>query len=1176
MSVTMAVLNAVAWTVAPPDPGAAVLADALHVPLLVAALLRRRGLATVDAARGFLEPRLEDLADPASVPRMTEAVEIVAGALASGRRIAVHGDYDVDGISATAILLRGLRSLGADPLWYLPHRLRDGYGLGVAAVDSLAAGGAGVLIAADCGIAAFDAIARARALGLDVVVLDHHTPPEQLPPATIVEPIFGPDVPAAPSAAGLAFLFVWALRGHTSRTPALPADLAALAALGTAADVVPLLGDNRRMVAAGLAQMTTAPAAGLRALIEEAGIQGPLEAWQIGWLLGPRLNAPGRLGDPAPALRLLLTDDPAEGQSLARELTETNRERQAILDQVLAEAAAQAEADRSAPAFVVAGEGWHPGVVGLVAGRLAEQYGRPAVAIALAEGSGRGSARSVAGFNLVDALDDCRAQLTGFGGHPMAAGVTIAAEAVADFRRRFQEVAAAWAAGAVGRRGVDVDAEVTLADMTPELVAHLNRLAPFGPGNRQPVLAVKGVRAMARRLVGEGAHLRLGVTDGVSFLEAIGFAMAPWGELLTFTDAAVNLAFTPERDRFDPARVRLRLRALEVPGVDPEAILADTGLLVDRLFRRAADYIDEGRYEPVEDAGAFYTKIVGVTFEDRQALLAHVKEGDRLRLRREPTNPHDPHAIQVRTDDGRVLGYLKAPLAGRLAPSMDAGARYAVIASRPTGGGERHLGMNIYVERQGEEAYAAPAPRPGVWGGSSGPDVIERLTIHVNEGRPLRPAIAEALASFSARQTAVLTLSPGRGRAAAIAGGAALAARDGGWGLVVAPHRAQVMRRAEQVTRRVAPLGLRVVAVHGLLGLRARERAAAALRAGEVDVVVASAELVPEGDLLAPYYDRIAGVVLEAPAPGFALPPELAPLPTLAVTDGVRARDVARAHAGAAIFHDAVLRPPLEIVDRRADGDTAVEEALSTGGRSIVYTVERQECTALAARIRERGRGESRVGYLHGGLPARLRQIIAQAFREGRLDVLVATGALDEEALLFDVRHAVVASLPPDIDQFLALCGAAGGDRSPASVWLAFDQKDAEARRRALDERAPDRDVLVKVYRALRAWRGEGAFLWPDDETWTHVSGAVPGLPRGAVDAACAILEEAGLAARESVPGRPGGAAWQIQLIPVETRKDLGASFRYREGLREREAFEGFATWIARAGPADVARAVGA
>lgn len=1179
MSITMAVLNRTAWSVPPPDREAGGLADALGVHPLVAALLRRRGLVTVETARAFLEPRLEDLSDPAGFPHMDDAVETVARALASGRRIAVHGDYDVDGISAAAILLRGLRNLGADPLWYLPHRLRDGYGLGVAAVETLAAAGAGVLIAADCGITAFEAISRARALGLDVVVLDHHTPPALLPPATIVDVMRGADDSAPPSAAGLAFFFLWGLRRYLGRTPVLPSDLAPLAALGTCADVVPLLGDNRRLVAAGLRQMGVAPAAGLRALIDEAGIQGPVEAWQVGWQLGPRLNAPGRLGDPNPALDLLLTDDPAQALLLARGLSEANRERQAILDRALAEATVQAESDLRAPAFVVAAQGWHPGVVGLVAARLVEQYGRPAVAIALAGASGRGSARSVAGFNLVEALGACRGHLSGFGGHPMAAGVTIAAEDVADFRREFQEVAAAWAAGTADRGGLDVDAEVTLADLTVPLIAQLERLAPFGPGNRQPVLAVTGVRAVARRLVGDGAHLRTGVTDGLTFIEAIGFAMAPWGELLTFTDAAVNLAFTAERDRYDPERVRLRLRAIEIPGVDPESILADTGLLVDRLFRRAADYIDEGPDEPIERAGAFYTKIVGVTFEERQTLLGQVREGDRLRLRREPANPHDPHAIQVTMHDGRVLGYLNAHLAGRLGPSVDAGARYTVIASRVTGGGDRTLGLNIYLEKQEDDAPVSTMSRRSAWEGGQAPDVVGRVAIHVNEGRAFPPATRNALLAFAEGRTAVLGLAPGRGQAAAIAAGAGLMVREGKWGLVVAPHRVHVMRRAEQLMRRLAPLGLRVLPLHGLLDLRARERAAAALRAGEIDIVVASAEVVRDSSLLAPYSDRIAGVVLDAPSVHIALPPDLATLPALIVTNGTHAGSLARTRSEALAFCDAAPRLAPRVIDRRnANREAAVEEALSTGEKAVVYTVERQECVALAARMREGQRDRaSRIGYLHGGLPARLRQIIAQAFREGRLDVLVATGALDEEALLPDARHVVLASHPRDREQFLAICGSAGGERIPVSLRLAWDRGDAEAHRRTLEERAPGRDMLVKIYRALREWRGAEAFVWPDEETWTRLSGAVPGVSRGAIGAACAIFEEAGLAAQESVPGRPvGGPAWQIQLIPVEARRDLGTSLRYREGLREREAFEAFAAWIAQAGPAEVAREVSA
>jgi single-stranded-DNA-specific exonuclease len=1174
----MAVLNKITWNVAPADPGAEALASALGVHPLVAALLRKRGATTVEAARAFLEPRLDDLADPAGIPRMTEAAGMVAQALGSDRRIAVHGDYDVDGISATAIVLRGLRSLGADPLWYLPHRIRDGYGLGVAAVEALASAGARVLIAADCGITAFEAIARARSLGLDVIVLDHHAARGERPPATVVEPARGPDVAAVPCAAGLAFLFIWALRRSLDRAPALPSELSALAALGTGADVVPLLGDNRRFLAAGLEQLRAAPSAGLLALIDEAGIQGPVEAWQIGWLLGPRLNAPGRLGDPGPALRLLLTDDPVEAQSLARDLGEANRERQAILDQVLTEAMAQAAVDPSVPALVVAGEGWHPGVAGLVAGRLVEQYRRPAIVIALAGGSGRGSARSVEGFNLVEALEACRTHLSGFGGHPMAAGLSIAAEAVADFRRHFQEVAKTWAAGAEVRGEVNVDAEVTLADLTVPLVEQLERLGPFGPGNRQPLLAVRGVRAVARRLVGDGAHLRIGVTDGVSFLEAIGFAMAPLGELLTFTDAAVNLAVTPERDRFDPDRVRLRLRALEIPGVDPEVILADTGLLIDRLFRRAADYVDEGRYEAVEEARAFYTKVVGVTFEQRQTLIAQVKEGDRLRLRREPANAHDPHAIQVTMDDGRVLGYLRAHLAGRLAPSMDAGARYTVIAARVTGGGDRTFGMNIYLERQEDDAFMSTAASPrAAWGGLTAPDVIGRLAIPVNEGRPFRPAVAEALAALGGGRTVVLGLPSGRGRAEAIAGAAALVTRDRGWALVVSARRVQAMHRAEQLAHRLAPLGLRVMPVHGLLGLSARERAAAALRAGDVDVVVASAEAVGEA-LLAPYRDRVAGIVLDALPDQFSLPSGLAGLPVLGVTQRSRVRTLARSLGSPVTLCDPSPRSALRIADRRSapDRNVVVEEALSTGEKAIVYTVERQECVALAAQMRERSRERaSRIGYLHGGLPTRLRQIIAQAFREGRLQVLVATGALDEEALPHDVRHVVIASLHPDGDQFLAACGSGGDDHVPVTLWVAFGRGDVEARRRALDQRVPGRDLLVKMYRALRAWRGDGTFAWPDDETWAHVSGAVPGVTRAALSAACAIFEDVGLAVRESVPERlPGGPAWQIQLVPAEVRKDLGESFRYREGLREREAFEAFAAWIEQAGPAELLRAV--
>jgi len=1164
----MSVRDRSAWVVAPRDPGAEDLARALGVSPIVGAVLCRRGAVTVEAAREFLHPSLDRVSDPDTVPGMRLAADRLAEALRAREPIAIHGDYDVDGIAATAILVRGLRALGGDPRWYLPHRLHDGYGLGTRAVETLASQGARVLIAVDCGITAVEAVTRARALGLDVLVVDHHTPGAEPPPALIVAP--GDSAGSvAPCAAGLAFLLIWALRRCLDASSPPPAELAALAALGTVADVVPLLGDNRRLAAAGLLQLRAAPPAGLRALIDVCAVQGPVEAWHIGWQLGPRLNAPGRLGDPAPALRLLLTDDPAEARELAGALDEANRERQAVLEQVLGEAIAQAEREPDAPALVVAGDGWHPGVVGLVAGRLAELYRRPAVAVTLAAGVGRGSARSVEGFHLVDALAACREHLVGFGGHAMAAGLSLDASALDGFRRAFQDVAAARAPREAAP--LLVDAEVMLGEVTTSFLEALDRLAPFGVGNPRPVCAVRGVRVVTRRLVGDGAHLRMGVTDGAVVVEAIGFAMAAWGELLAFTDAPVDLAFVPEPDRFDPGRVRLRLRALDIPGVDPATVLSDTGALVDRLFRRADDYLDERGGDRGEDATEFYTKVAGVTFDDRQAAIGALREGDPLTLVREPENPHDPHAVRVLAAGGRMLGYLNAKLAGRVAPAIDAGGRYHVTVSRVTGGGDRSFGVNVYVEREDEAPAASGASSSRrTWRALDRETARARLPIYVHGGRPLRPAHAAALAEVAAGRSAVLSAPPGRGWVAAIAGAAAHAVRGDRGALVVTPLWSDAVHRGEQLASRLGALGLRVQPAHGFLGVGARDLAAAALRAGDADVVVASVEAVRDGTLLAPWLARAAVVVLDglSSTDAQALPAALAERPSLIVVEPQEAAAALRGHPRATVLRDDPPRPLLRMEDQRGalDADAVVEEVLKSGEKGIVYTVSPAECVRVAAWLRSRA-AAGRIGYVHEGLPARLRQLVAQAFGEGRLDVLVTTG-VDEEALPLDLRRAVVGAFPAGRRTFLAACGTVGLDRRPSVVTLAFGPQARAARRLAVDAHAPGRDLLVRIYRALRAWRAGGPFLWPDEESWARVRADVPEATRSAVGAACAIFEEVGLAVREGA-----GGVWQVRLVPADARRDLHASLRFREGARERDAFETFAAWVDRVTPQEMQRA---
>lgn len=1167
-----------AWLVAPPDGEAAGLADALGVHPLTAELLRRRGVRTLEDAERFLHPRLADLSDPATLCGMRAAVERVAQAIAAGDRIAIHGDYDVDGISSTAVLLRGLGAVGTaatPPLWYLPHRLRDGYGLSERAVEALAADGARLLIASDCGITATSAVARAGTLGVDVVVLDHHTPGSERPAAIIVQPRRDGQSATPLCAAGLALMFVMALRRHLGLLPAIPPGLVSLAALGTVADVVPLIEDNRRIVAAGLEEIRVGPLPGLAALTEIAEVTGPVTTWHVSWQLAPRLNAPGRLGDPSPSLRLLLTDDDVEARALARDLNAVNRERQEILERTMAEAVLQAESLDQAPAFVVAGEGWHPGIVGLVAGRLAERYHRPAVAIGLSEGSGRGSARSVPGFNLVDALAACEGHLLAFGGHAMAAGLTIAGESIPEFREAFSALAEPGSAERAAASRMFVDAEVRLADLTPPLVSEFARLAPFGAGNPEPVFGVTGVRTLRRRVVGDGRHLRLDVTDGTATLEAIGFAMAAPAELLIFTEALVDLAVVPAEDPEAPGCVRLRVVALDVPGVDPERMLRDTGALVDRLFSRAAEYLDGPRGPGVEDAPAFYSKIAGVTFDGRQQFLAALHAGDRLRLVREPANPHDSHAVRVTTHDGRTLGYLRAPLAGRLAPSIDAGARYRAVVVAVTGGGDRPMGVNILLEREAETAQdmgAGPAGSPvpvrlAARDGLAGLALGERLTAELSARFQLAPSHRDAVAAILGGTRSAILLPPGRGVASVLACGAAAAARDGRCTLVVAPLRRQVMHRADQIRSRLTPLGFRVCAIHGLQSIRERERADAAVRAGEADVVVASWEAVAGGWAQA-HAHRIAAVLGDRLS--FADAAALAELVPATPASLVNPSGYAGAAPGPAgdsdnpsiVVREEAMRTGVRMIDRRAaaDRDRLVEEVVNRGEKCVVYAIGREECVRLAARLRDSAGGDARLAYLHSGLPARVRHIVLQAFRERRLEVLVATSALDEEALPPDVRHVVIAALPPDLEHLADGLGALGFNDRPVSVTVLFGPDEVPPRRAALNARVPDRPQLAALYRALAGWRGDAAVSWPNEETWAYLRAAVPGLTPGAVDAAFAIFEEAGVAAREVA-----GDHMDVQFSSG-TRRDLTTSLRYREGRREREAFEQCAGWALGAG----------
>jgi len=554
------------------DPAAVTrLGRELGIHPLAARVLASRGLADVGAAERFLAPRLEDLPDPFSMRGMEPAVARIARAVGAGERIACYGDYDVDGVTSTVLLAGFLGAAGADVVTYTPHRLVEGYGLNCAAVGRLATQGVRLLVTLDCGITSVAEVEEARRLGVDVVVVDHHTVPVELPAAAA---ILNPHQPGCgyPSkhlaAVGVTFNLALALRrrlreggrfGPSRPEPNLK-DVLDLVALGTVADVVPLLEVNRVLVRWGLAEIARARRPGLRALKRVAGIAegGPVSAGQVGFRLAPRINAAGRLDDAGRGVRLLLARDESAAAPLAEELDHENRARQDIERQMLEEALADA-ADRvasGARGLVLARDGWHPGVVGIVASRVVERFHRPAVLVGVAGGVGKGSGRGIEGFHLYDALAACSAHLTRFGGHRHAAGLTVDAAAIEAYREAFEREASSRLADEDLVPRTRIEGWVDAALLDESAAGDLDRLAPFGAGNPEPVFGLRTRAARVRQVGAGGAHLKLTLADR----DAIGFSL---GDRLHLCGGPVEAAVTLGFDDWNGSR-RLQLRVRDL------------------------------------------------------------------------------------------------------------------------------------------------------------------------------------------------------------------------------------------------------------------------------------------------------------------------------------------------------------------------------------------------------------------------------------------------------------------------------------------------------------------------------------------------------------------------------------------------------------------------------------
>lgn len=1185
---------------------ASMLEAACGVSSLAARIMAGRGISTSEQARAFLMPSLDrDWEDPALIPGLEEVVDRLDRALDAGETVAVFGDFDVDGISATCLLTSALRELGADVVPFIPRRFDEGYGLSAAAVDRLLElVRPDLIVTVDTGIAAAREVAALLEAGIDVAITDHHEPGDLVPVGVAVcDPKLDPSCPSRELAGvGVALKVVCSLGARRGR-PELWKSYTDLATLGTVSDMMLLEGENRSLVAEGMRRLRAAQRPGLSALAVMARRSlDQITADDLAYSLIPRLNAAGRMDDPAIALDLLMASDPEEAGALAARLEEINQERRSIEAQLAEDAVAMVEATYDGGrVIVVGGEGWHEGVKGIVASRLVARYHVPVLLFTISDGIARGSGRSVGSVNLFQAVEQCSDLLIRFGGHAGAVGVTLEAGNLDAFRDRMQDIVGALPDDDFQDKS-PVAAQVCLSEMNVATVESLAVMQPFGQGNEVPLLAATGVTMGDRRRRGEdGRHFSFCATDASGSAQCIMFN-ADDVESLAEYDGAVDLVFEPKVEVWQ-GRVSCKLHVKDVLRRDqPEEadVSAHTASLVDGLFDRAEEFLNESEIAGLANARQFHTKVAGVSFDDRQQVARTLEPGEALVVEREPNNAYDPYAVAVRTADGRQVGYLKRLIAAAIAPQMDRGARYVATVQSVTGldagpeAAERTVGINILMRVQSEAASSeelgvvrerqAERARMARLGTAQITEELRRLLIGEHD---LLPAQAQALANLDAGINTLCVMATGRGKSLIFHVHAARCALMRNQASVfVYPLRALVSDQAFHLGQVFDRLGMSTRILTGETPLEERDAVFAGLAQGEVDIVLTTPEFLAIHSCEFARAGRVGFVVVDeahhaGQAQGGSRPAylefpriltELGRPVVLAVTATASAPVAAEIGRLLGIGPDGMVFDPsqrtnLHVLDERGGlgRDDRLVSLLASGEKTLVYVNSREQTVALARALRRRvwERGH-RVAFYNGGLSRHDRAAVEAAFRAGELSMVVSTSAFGEGVNLPDVRHVVLYHLPFDEVEFNQMSGRAGRDGADAWIHLAYGGHDARINERILTCDAPARADLVTLYRVL-CQRDRGARKMGEDDfaaTNAELAGDCVALASNCalndkgVSCGISIFRELGFTKTAGY-----GAARRISMVPSPERMDLARSIRYLEGMRAVEEFDGFKSW---------------
>ncbi len=1175
----------------------------LGVSKVIAQILINRGITTVDEARAFLSGGVDCLYDPFLLKDMSQAVSRIHQAVSSGEKVRIFGDYDADGITSTAVLFKVLQGLGADVDYYIPERLTEGYGMNKDAVRRACADGVSLIITVDNGISSIEEVALAAELGLDVVITDHHEPPEEIPRAAAVVNPKQKDCPYPfkdLAGAGVALKLGQALLN--GRDISILEELGELVCLGTIADIVPLKGENRTLVKKSLPFLSRTGSVGLRALLDQSGIGGgSINSHQAAFQIVPRINAAGRLGDADTAVKLFLTRDEEEAVALAAELCTLNEERQGIEAAIYRDALRMIEAGgfdlEREKVIVLAGEGWHLGVIGIVASRLVQDFYRPVVLLSIGGETAKGSARSIPAFNIFEAFQHCRRCLERYGGHKQAAGLTILTDNIASFRRDINIYAGEILGEEDLRPEVYIDSEVDLTDLDDNLYRQMQMLAPHGHENPGPVLVCRKASIIGYRTVGSnGSHLKMKVQDKLQdkqfVFDAIGFNLGQNHTVLA-QDSHFDLAFALEKNEWNGRTVlQLNVKDFKPSGwvdnpfqedgcIDPAKEINNNSL-IDELFRDAVDYLTDDYYRDIAEKEEFYTKVVGVTFENRQAVVAALSDGEKLILVREPDNPYDPNAVRVEKTGEIQIGFLNARLARHFAPLLDRGERYLAYVSQVTGGQDRNYGVNIIIQKVREEYTEDYRRRLAELreelSGLPGDELMEKIRQALLGNHPYREKQLEALDQLFLGRNTLAVFGTGRGKSAVFQSMAAFKAlRDREMTVILYPLRALVNDQFENILARVESLGLRVYKGNGSISSGERAVLFEALEKEDIDILLTTPEflahhikkfraMAKRTGLLVVDESHHIGMSSRGFRPIYRQLGEMARslgspvvLAVTATANDQTAGEIINTLGIEKVVIDPHIRTNLQLVDKRdwPDKNGYLKQVVSTGAKAIIYVNSRMQTVELAAMLRESlPQMANQIIFYHAGLKSEHRNAIERMYRNGEVTAVVSTSAFGEGIDIPDVKHIVVFHLNFNFTEFNQQCGRCGRDGEPAQIHLLCGKRDVAINRFILESSAPDRDALAKLYVILRdlAGKSQPVILSNDDlAKMLRVAGIRYARPN-LVSAGLGILEELELIQRETM-----GRERQIFLLGTPAEKiNLEQSLRFVEGREEKQAFQDF------------------